>query len=105
MGAGRPGFVAVRDDRAARRLAAAQGVPVLGALRVIVKAKERGLIPLARPALEKLRGSGADVSDEWIEHAIALAGETWRRRRRWARVAASSRWGAREARAARLRGS
>jgi predicted nucleic acid-binding protein len=71
-----PGFVAVLDDRAARRLAASQGVPVLGSLRVIIKAKERGLIPLARPALEKLRGSGAYVSDELIEHAIALAGET-----------------------------
>jgi predicted nucleic acid-binding protein len=71
-----PGFVAVLDDRAARRLAASQGVPVLGSLRVIIKAKERGLIPLARAALEKLRGSGAYVSDELIEHAIALAGET-----------------------------
>jgi predicted nucleic acid-binding protein len=71
-----PGFVAVLDDRAARRLAASQGVPLLGSLRVIVKAKERGLIPLARPALEKLRGSGAYVSDELIERAIALAGET-----------------------------
>jgi predicted nucleic acid-binding protein len=67
---------AVLDDRAARRLAASQGVPLLGSLRVIVKAKERGLIPLARPALEKLRGSGAYVSDELIERAIALAGET-----------------------------
>ena len=71
-----PGFVAVLDDRAARRLAASQGVPLIGSLRVIVKAKERGLIPLARPALEKLRGSGAYVSDELIERAIALAGET-----------------------------
>jgi predicted nucleic acid-binding protein len=69
------GFVAVLDDRAARRLAAQQGVPVLGSLRVIVKAKERGLIPAARPALEKLRGSGAYVSDELINRAIALAGE------------------------------
>lgn len=71
-----PGFVAVLDDRAARRLGASVGVPLLGSLRVIVKAKERGLIPLARPALEKLRGSGAYVSDELIERAIALAGET-----------------------------
>ncbi len=71
-----PGFVAVLDDRAARRLAASQGLPLLGSLHVIVKAKERGLIPLARLALEKLRGSGAHVSDELIERAIALAGET-----------------------------
>ena len=69
------GFTAVLDDRAARRWAARHGVPVLGSLRVIVKAKEHGLVPLARPALEKLRGSGAYVSDELIDHAIALAGE------------------------------
>ena len=70
------GFVAVLDDRAARRLAARQGVPVVGSLRVIVKAKELGLIPSARPTLEKLRGSGAYVSDDLIDRAIALAGET-----------------------------
>jgi predicted nucleic acid-binding protein len=70
-----PGFTAVLDDRAARRLAAQQRVPVIGSLRVIVKAKEYGLIPAARPALEKLRGSGAYVSEELIDRAIALAGE------------------------------
>lgn len=62
-------------DHAARRLATKHGVPVVGSLRVIVKAKERGLIPHARPALEKLRGGGAYVSDELIDRAIALAGE------------------------------
>ena len=51
---------------------------VLGSLRIIVLAKERGLIPFARPVLEKLRGSGAYVSDELIDRAIALAGESWR---------------------------
>lgn len=71
-----PGFLTVLDDRAARRLATLHGVPVLGSLRVIVKAKERGLIPSARSALEKLRGAGAYVSDELIDHAIALANET-----------------------------
>jgi hypothetical protein len=69
------GFVAVLDDHAARRLAIKHGVPVIGSLRVIVKTKERGLIPLARPALEKLRGGGAYVSDELIDRAIALARE------------------------------
>jgi predicted nucleic acid-binding protein len=40
-----------------------------------VKAKERGLISAARPALDKLRGAGGDVSDQLIDRAIALAGE------------------------------
>jgi predicted nucleic acid-binding protein len=71
-----PGFVAVLDDQAARRMASQHGVAVIGSLRVIVKAKERGLIPAARPVLEKLRGGGAYVSDELIDRAIALACET-----------------------------
>ena len=70
-----PGFTAILDDRAARNLAIGQGVRVIGSLRVIVLAKERGLIPQARTALEKLRGAGAYVSEELIARAIALAGE------------------------------
>jgi predicted nucleic acid-binding protein len=64
------------DDRAARNLAARHGVAVLGSLRVIVLAKERGLIPQARPVLERLRGGGAYVSEELIVRAITLAGES-----------------------------
>lgn len=70
-----PGFTAVLDDRAARSLAAKHGVSVIGSLRVIVLAKERGLIPLARPVLDRLRGSGAYVSNELIAQAVRLAGE------------------------------
>lgn len=69
------GFTAILDDRAARNLALKHGVPVIGSLRVIVRAKERGLIPQARPVLENLRGAGAYVSDALIDRAIILAGE------------------------------
>jgi predicted nucleic acid-binding protein len=71
-----PGFTAVLDDRRARALATRWGVPVLGSLRIIVLAKQRGLLRSAKPALERLRGAGAWVSDELIDRAIALAGET-----------------------------
>lgn len=70
------GFTAILDDRRARLLAMRNGVPVLGSLRVIVLAKERGFIIAAKPALEKLRGAGAYVTDELIDRAIALAKET-----------------------------
>lgn len=70
-----PGFTAILDDRAARALAARHGIPVLGSLRVIIKATEAGLIPQARPVLEKLRGAGAYVSDALIDRAMLLAGE------------------------------
>jgi predicted nucleic acid-binding protein len=71
-----PGFTAVLDDRRARSLAARNAVPVLGSLRVIVIAKERGFIERAKPALEKLRGVGAYLSDELIDRAIVLANES-----------------------------
>ena len=48
---------------------------VVNASPVILRAKERGLIPRARPVLERLRGAGAYVSDALIDRAIALAGE------------------------------
>ena len=70
-----PGFTAVLDDRRARALAQRNGVGVLGSLRVIEITRLRGFIPKARPALEKLRGVGAYVSDELIDRAIVLAGE------------------------------
>jgi predicted nucleic acid-binding protein len=69
------GFTAVLDDRRARTFAMRLGVSVLGSLRVIVLAKERGLIPAARPSLELLRGEGAWINDELLRKAIELAGE------------------------------
>ena len=70
-----PGFTVILDDRRARALATRHGLAVLGSLRIIVLTKQRGCIASAKPALEKLRGVGAWVSDELIDRAIALAGE------------------------------
>jgi predicted nucleic acid-binding protein len=69
------GFTAILDDRRARALAMQHGVHVIGSLRVVVLIKERGLIPQAKPALEKLRGEGAWVSEDLIRRSIELAGE------------------------------
>jgi predicted nucleic acid-binding protein len=54
------GFTAILDDRRARSLAMRNGIAVLGSLRVIVLAKERGFIPQAKPALERLRHRRTD---------------------------------------------
>jgi predicted nucleic acid-binding protein len=68
-------FTAALDDRRARNFAIARSVRVIGSLRIIVLAKEKGLISRAKPALEKLRGAGAFVSDALVARAIELAGE------------------------------
>ena len=53
-----PNTEAIVDDLAARRCAAALGIPVRGTLGLVLTAKQRGVIPAARPILERLRGSG-----------------------------------------------
>jgi predicted nucleic acid-binding protein len=70
-----PGTEAIVDDLAARRCAAALGIPVRGTLGLVLTAKQRGLIPLARPVLEQLRQAGMYLSDGVLNQALALVGE------------------------------
>lgn len=57
-GSHNPGTVIIVDDLAARRCAASHGISVRGTLGLVLTAKKRGVIPEARPVLEKLRQSG-----------------------------------------------
>lgn len=70
-----PGTIIIVDDLAARRCAATLGIPVRGTLGLILTAKKRGVIPQARPVLEKLRQSGMYLSDRILNQALALVGE------------------------------
>jgi predicted nucleic acid-binding protein len=70
-----PGSEAIIDDLAARRCAAAIGVPVRGTLGLVLAAKRRGLVPLARPLMERMRQSGMYLSDDVLDKALALVGE------------------------------
>ena len=64
------------DERKGRRLAAQEGVPVIGLLGVVLLAKRRGLIPSARALMAALRTeAGAYLSDELLEKALASVGE------------------------------
>lgn len=72
---GHSGTEAILDDLAARRCAAALGIPVRGTLGLVLAAKQRGAIPAARPVLEKLRQSGMYLSDRVVNEALALVGE------------------------------
>jgi predicted nucleic acid-binding protein len=75
MGYANPGTVIIVDDLAARRCAATLGIPVRGTLGLILAAKKRGLIPEARPVLQKLRQSGMYLSDRILNQALALVEE------------------------------
>ena len=63
------------DDRAARRLARASGLPLFGSAGVLLLAKRQGLLPLARPTLDQLRSVGLYLSDTVYQGLLARAGE------------------------------
>lgn len=71
------GTTAVLDDAAARRCAAALGVPVIGTLGVIVRAKHVGRIESAAAILQSLRRENFRIDDETVRTALASVGETW----------------------------
>ena len=70
-----PGCEAIIDDLAARRCAATLGIPVRGTLGLVLLAKKRGRIPLARPVIEALRQAGMYLSDRVVNSALALVDE------------------------------
>ena len=69
------GAVAVMDDLAGRRCAEALKIPVNGTLGLTLIAKQRGLIPAARPVLDTLRQAGMYLSDRVIDEALMFVGE------------------------------
>jgi predicted nucleic acid-binding protein len=70
-----PGTLAIIDDREARRCARSIQVPVVGTLGVVLKARAQGLVPAARPVIERLLDHGMYLSRQVIDSALAIVGE------------------------------
>jgi predicted nucleic acid-binding protein len=70
-----PGCEVIIDDLAGRRCSAALGIAVRGTVGLILLAKKRGIIPLARPVLEDLLRGGMYLSRHVIDDALARVGE------------------------------
>lgn len=70
-----PGMVAIIDDGAGRRCAEMLGVPLSGTLGLVMLAKQRGVIPAARPVIAILKQHGMFLSERTIDRALALVGE------------------------------
>jgi predicted nucleic acid-binding protein len=66
---------AIIDDLAARRCATALEIPVRGTLGLVLTAKQRGIIPAAKPIIEHLHQAGMYLSGNVINKALALVGE------------------------------
>jgi hypothetical protein len=69
------GAEVVLDDLQARRLALELGVPVVGVIGLISRAKRHGLVATIRPDLEALRCFGFFLSDRLVTQALNDANE------------------------------
>jgi predicted nucleic acid-binding protein len=69
------GTVAIVDDLAARRCAEVLGLDFIGTLGLVLRAKRKGLLPAARPAVDKLLAAGMYLSEKVLNRALALVGE------------------------------
>jgi predicted nucleic acid-binding protein len=63
------------DDRPLRQEASRRGYICLGAVEVVVLLKRRGLIPEARPVLDRLRKGGYGIAEGVYWNAVKAAGE------------------------------
>jgi hypothetical protein len=63
------------DDRAGRRVAVDLGLRVIGALGVLVRAKQLGKLERIRPLAEHLLATGYFLSDKIIEQALKAVDE------------------------------
>jgi predicted nucleic acid-binding protein len=70
-----PGVEAICDDLAARRCAKTLNIPVRGTVGIILLAKQRGIIPTARPIMENMVRSGMYLSARTMNAALKLVNE------------------------------
>lgn len=70
-----PERIVILDDALARRIAKAAGLTVWGTLRVMLEAKNQGIIHSVEPHVEKMKSSGMWISEEVKQRILALANE------------------------------
>lgn len=74
----RQGCSAVLDDALGRKCARTLGVPLLGTLGIVLRAKKQGHIPVAEQVLRDLCAVGLYLDDDTIAHALRHSvGESW----------------------------
>ena len=76
LGAEAPGSLVLLDDAFARRIADLLGIRRIGTLGVLLQAKQRGLLPVVRPVLDRLDGLRFRVGLETRRAVLRLAGES-----------------------------
>lgn len=65
----------VLDDRKARHVAKRLGIPIIGTIGVLIRAKRQGVLSSIRPQLEALKNAGFHLTPELEQEALRLAHE------------------------------
>ncbi len=65
----------ILDDRDAKRCAQTLGISARGTLGLVLLSKQLGEVPQARPLVEQLKHNGLYLTEQVINHALALVGE------------------------------
>ncbi len=64
------------DERKARKIARlVYGLDVIGTVRVLIDARQAGLIPSVRKLIEEMRTNGYWLHDRIVEYALKAADE------------------------------
>lgn len=73
-----PNWTAVLDDGAARKCVISFGISVKGSLAIVILAKKRGLIPLAKQTLRTMQEVGLRLDENTIRQVLKeTVGEDW----------------------------
>ena len=63
------------DERAARAVATARGLKIIGTVGLLARAKQRGMITTIRPFLERMQAQGIRYSQRFDEAFLRQLGE------------------------------
>ena len=72
---GKPGTGVVLDDLQARKCAVLFDIPLIGSLGLIVLAKRKGLLNMAKPAIERLIAVGLHIDSAMLARIFIRIGE------------------------------
>jgi len=70
-----PSALVILDDKLARRIAKMRGFLLTGTAGVLLRAKEKGLIPALKPVIEKLLSLNFRLKPDLVNAILELAGE------------------------------
>lgn len=70
-----PAALVILDDKLARRIAEMQGFRLTGTAGVLLRAKQKGLVPELKPVIEKLLDLDFRLKPNLVKETLELAGE------------------------------